>query len=185
MKNNEVHNIETYKFDQPEDFLVDANVWIFIYGPQRNPALPNVQAYSSALAKMLKAKCKIHLDVTLLSEFINRHSRMELELIHEYTELKFENFKRFRDSEYFPDIAANISVAAKKIVQHCARIDSGFATCPIEGFLDAFAKGNKDFNDQIIEHACKIRKFALVTDDGDFGGDGVKILTANQKLLRK
>jgi hypothetical protein len=178
-----VLDIATYKFAQPEDCVLDANVWLFLYGPS-DLTDPRISIYSSAVDKILKAKCKIHLDVTLLSEYVNRHARLQFDLMREYTALKAETFKQFRDLGAFAPIAAEISVAAKQIVKLCARFESDFSICPIEGLLDEFAKGTRDFNDQIIGHACKNRKFTLITDDGDFRSEGIKVLTANRKLLR-
>lgn len=37
--------------------------------------------------------------------------------------------------------------------------------------------------DQVIREACKRSGLKLVTDDADFAGEGVTILTANRRLL--
>jgi len=53
----------------------------------------------------------------------------------------------------------------------------------IETVLCEFEKGNSDFNDQVLCEICKEKGFTLVTDDPDFSGSGVTILTANSRLL--
>lgn len=45
------------------------------------------------------------------------------------------------------------------------------------------AAGISDFNDQVLTTLCKRSGLKLVTDDGDFKGRGIPIITANQKLL--
>lgn len=178
-----VSDVAAYKFIEAEECLLDANIWLFVYGPI-DPSDARVAIYSSALSRILKSKCKIHLDITLLSEYINRHARMEFDIQSAYTDLKAKTFKEFRRTPDFVPIAEGIVIAAKKIVQHCTRIESDFPNWPIEGFLNEFASGKKDFNDQIVGHACRTRAYTLVTDDGDFHSEGIKVVTANRKLLR-
>ncbi len=51
------------------------------------------------------------------------------------------------------------------------------------GVIAEYAVGDSDFNDQIIATLCKRKGLKLVTDDGDFGGHGIPVVTANRKLL--
>ena len=50
--------------------------------------------------------------------------------------------------------------------------------------VDQYAKGNADFNDQMIVALCKENEFKLVTDDGDFHNQDISIVTANNRLLK-
>jgi len=43
--------------------------------------------------------------------------------------------------------------------------------------------GNSDFNDLVLVELCRSKGFMLVTDDGDFKGKGITVLTANRRLL--
>lgn len=49
--------------------------------------------------------------------------------------------------------------------------------------LDDYAKGRRDFNDRVLAYLCKRERLTLVTDDADFGGSDITILTANQSVL--
>ena len=49
--------------------------------------------------------------------------------------------------------------------------------------LDDYAVGGFDFNDQVIAQLCKDKGLTLITNDGDFKGQDVTILTANRRLL--
>jgi predicted nucleic acid-binding protein len=53
----------------------------------------------------------------------------------------------------------------------------------VDALIDEYAAGNSDFNDQVLTTLCKRSGLKLVTDDGDFKGRGIPIITANQKLL--
>jgi predicted nuclease of predicted toxin-antitoxin system len=46
-----------------------------------------------------------------------------------------------------------------------------------------YESGNADFNDQIIAELCRKKQLTLITDDGDFHGQDIAILTANKRLL--
>ena len=93
-----------------------------------------------------------------------------------------ENFKVFRDSAQFVPIASAICVAAKKIVGHCRRVESGFSEGGIEAILDTFANGSRDFDDQLLAELCRAKGYKLVTDDGDFSFPGITVITANSTL---
>jgi len=73
---NESYHIEEYTFAAADKLLFDANIWLYIYGPQGNPADQRTRVYSAALAKILAARSRIVLDVLILSEFINRYARL-------------------------------------------------------------------------------------------------------------
>ena len=60
---------------------------------------------------------------------------------------------------------------------------SGFGALDVKGLFDEYAAGQADFNDQMIRELCRSRNLALVTDDADFGTQGIRVLTANRRLL--
>ncbi|MDQ7785688.1 MAG: hypothetical protein RDU20_22600, partial [Desulfomonilaceae bacterium] len=59
----------------------------------------------------------------------------------------------------------------------------GFETCDISRLLNDFAQGSEDFNDQVIVEVCRAHGLKLITDDGDFRGAGLDVLTANPNLF--
>ena len=171
-------SVAKHAFQQTDRLFLDANIWLYFYCPQ-NPNDSHVKIYSSAFRRILAARCKIFVDVLVVSEFVNRYARIKWK-----TEAPgLRNFKTFRDSYHFPPIAKEISDNVRRIVKHCSRVDSEFANLAIQNLLDEFAMGAADFNDQVIAILCRNKKATLVTHDGDFTDGEIPILTANPKLL--
>lgn len=171
--------ITRYAFDSADNLLIDANVWLLVYGPHK-PCDRRAAVYSSALADIIRAKSRIHIDVLILSEFINAHARFEWRLLPERSR---PNFKSYRASAEFVPVAQDIADAAKRVLQHCVRVESGLERLAIDKLLDEYAGGNLDFNDQILAALCNENGWKLVTDDGDFSGLEVPVITANKRLL--
>ncbi|RKU30229.1 hypothetical protein C6497_04510 [Candidatus Poribacteria bacterium] len=170
--------VSQYVFTTNEKFFFDANIWLFLFGPQ-TPKKNLVDIYSKAFSEIVKVDGQIYIDVLVLSEYINRHAKLEYELADNQS----DSFKTFRDSTYFESIAKGISVAVKIITDYCTMIDSGYDTVSITNLMDDYVNGGTDFNDQIISEICRNNGFTLVTHDGDFKSQDIPILTANYKLL--
>ena len=71
----------------------------------------------------------------------------------------------------------------RRILQHSRFVQNSVKTLKINTLIDEYAKGNSDFNDQVIAEICKREKLKLVTHDSDFKGKGIDVLTANKKLI--
>ena len=68
--------ISTYDFKSSEALLLDANIWLFVYGPQK-PTDTRVAAYSEALAKILAAKSWLFDNIILFSApFLSQAARI-------------------------------------------------------------------------------------------------------------
>lgn len=171
-------DIRSYAFSYSDRLLLDTNVWMFVQGPNK-PGDNRVAVYSSALAKILAAKSAIHIDVMILSEFINRYARLR----HKLSEGAPADFKQFRNGADFKPVAQEIAGAVRRVLKNCTRTESGFATVDIVSLIDEYQKGWSDFNDQMLTELCKSRSLTFVTDDGDFKGLGLSLITANKKLL--
>jgi len=174
--------ISTYDFKFSEALLLDANIWLFVYGPQKPTATDTkVAAYSEALAKILAAKSCIYIDVLIVSEFVNTYARLKWNLLPKSTKPKL--FKQFRRSANFKPIARDIAADVKRVLQHCTRVENGFESLAINTLIDEYAAGDSDFNDQILTGLCKKKGLKMVTDDADFKGQDISIITANKRLL--
>jgi len=179
---NKAENIASHVFKKSDRVLLDANVWLFINGPQ-NPGDRRVSIYSEAFKKILQAGSAIYVDALIVSEFINRYARMKYELWK--TRRPQQNtFKNFRKSADFKPAAREISDSAKYVLRNCARIDSGFASLDIDSLLKEYADGDSDFNDQVLSKLCKREGLIFITDDADFKKHDLPILSANKKLLK-
>jgi len=176
-----VFPVDQYQYSGKESLLFDANVWLFIFGPQYSPRDPKVTGYSVGLKKILAAKASVFIDVLILSEFINAWARFTYNTIP--THQKPATFKAFRESPSFQTVAQQIASVTRKILGLCTRTESGFDTLNMHSLLTDYETGKRDFNDQVLEDLCSRRGFNLVTDDADFEGANLTLFTANPKLL--
>ena len=166
--------VRHYNFTPQDKLFLDANIWFYLYGPQQ---LGNrwARIYSMVFNDILNAKSRIYIDVLIVSEFINSYARLKWKLAASH----IKSFKDFRNSSYFKPVAQDIAADAKRVVDHCSRIESGFATLAIDDLLTEYAAGNSDFNDQVITELCKKNGLTLITNDRDFRSQEIQILTAN------
>jgi predicted nucleic acid-binding protein len=174
---NKAVNIAEYEFTFSDSLLLDTNVWMFVYGPQQQKDRRS-DIYSRALSRILAARCRIYIDVLIVSEFVNRYARIMQSLI-----ARESKFKDFRQSNDFIPVAQDIAAELGRILLHCTRVDSGFDALAIDALINEFAQGQSDFNDQVLSALCAKSGFTLVTDDSDFKGRGIPILTGNKRLF--
>lgn len=182
--NRQVTKVSKYEFKPEDKLLLDANIWISVYGPSE-PGNDKAKIYSRALDNMMRARSQIFVDVLIVSEFINSYARKMWYIAKEGEPELFKKFKAYRQSEDFKEVAEEISVMASRIVTCCKRIGNDFETMEIDTLMQGFAEGQSDFNDQVIVEICKRRELKLVTDDRDFENSDIAILTANRGLLSR
>lgn len=184
-----IYDIRSYRYIESDHFLLDANVWLDVFGPY--PRSRRSGAYTTAIQDMRFKKSKIYLDVMVLSEFINRYARLlfDIELEEKYYGLPKDEkptYKQFRDSPEFELAAEEIRIAVMDVINTATSCCNPDFTCDkAKVFADIYGKARIDFNDQIIADLCKTRPFHLVTDDGDFKNCGdISVLTANPRSIR-
>ena len=178
MMKHKVVAVRNYNFTCQHKLFLDANIWLYLYAPQK-PGNYWVSVYSKVFARILKAKSQIYIDVLVVSEFINTYARIKWKLIAPH----LNSFKDFRDSPDFKPVAQDIAADMKQIMKHCSRIENGFSTLGTDDLFNDYAKGDSDFNDQVITELCKSNGLTLITNDGDFKTQEIPILTANRKFL--
>ena len=159
--------------------FLDTNVWWYIYVPQKPKATRQVDIYSQALRDIHEARSRIHIDVLVVSEFINAYARREWR----NRRPDIRDFKYFRRSEDFESIASDIARDVKLVTSQCEQLSSGFDTLKIDEMMSAYGAGHSDFNDQVIVQLCQKEGLMLITHDADFEHTGLPILTANARLL--
>ncbi len=156
-------------------------MWFSVYGP-RKPVSGKASVYSGAFARMLAANSRIFIDVLIVSEFINAYARLKYNILRS-SGAASPDFKQFRKSAAFKPIAKDIAGDVRQILKHCTRVESGFSTLDIQALITEYERGDSDFNDQVLAELCKSKGLKLVTDDGDYSGQGLALLTANKRLL--
>lgn len=166
--------------DRPLFF--DANVLVYLFGPVATPSNQwLIEAYAMIFKHCLTQQSKLCVDVIVLSEFINRFLRIEYEkqVKNQGLDKNKYDFKRFRSTDEGIQAAQDIeSVVKQKILKRFQIIGKLFTE------LDIAAIGlvNADFNDGLIVKTCKEHQCVLVTNDADFSGTDIDILTANSRL---
>ena len=171
-------DVRYYNFTPQDKLFLDANIWLYLYGPPK-PRSHWVPIYSSVFNRILRAKSRIHIDVLVVSEFINAYARLEWQFVARH----FNSFKNFRSSSYFKPVAEDIAADVELVLSYCSKIESSFIALPINALLADSATGNLDFNDQVITELCKSNGFMLITNDSDFKTQEIPVLTANRNLL--
>jgi predicted nucleic acid-binding protein len=175
-----VEDVRTYVFTSEDKVFLDTNIWMLVFGPPWPKDKSRVSTYSGVFAQLLAAGCSIYIDALVVSEFVNAYARLRWNVAGK----PHGDFKRFRQSSHFKPLAQDIASDARRVLKHCDRVESGFETVDIADVLNEFEAGDSDFNDQMLARICKTQGFKLLTDDGDFRGQDIPILTANQRLLR-
>lgn len=177
-----IRPLEGYTFTASDKLLLDANVWLFLYSSQYRPTDRRAKAYSTALKGMIAARCAIFIDAIVLSEFVNVLARLA------YNSMPARNrpsdFKVFRNSSSFKPIAKSIGDSCRRLLGIARRIESGFTSLDTADLIRQYESHRSDLNDLLLAHLCRTQALTFVTDDADFLGSGLTILTANPRLLR-
>lgn len=176
---NNFTNLRTHKFQKGEKILVDTNVWMLTHGPIAM-TMARTQIYSNSLRDMRTYNCNIYVDGLVISEFVNAFARYEYNILP--SKSRPAKFKDFRNSSAFLPIAQEISINVNKILKISRRCESNFSSVDISSIISDFSSGHYDFNDLLLEDLCKTQGMKLLTDDADFSGKGIDILTANNKV---
>jgi len=162
----QVYRIDRYQFSATDALLFDANIWLYIYGPEVNSSRRYKSIYSLAFGRMRSVKARIFIDVLVLSEFINTYARLAYNKLPQAT--RPADFKSFRNSNEFQPVAQKIAKFSRRILGKCDRTDSGFESVDLDAIVVDYAGGNADFNDQILAELCKAKGLKFVTHDADF-----------------
>lgn len=178
---NKAYNLRSYNFSFGEQIFVDANVWLYLFNPPRNPLFRFAGSYSSAFRNLVNAKAEPILDPMVLSEYLNRYCRIEWAASFKNT---YQNFKSFRKSQDFAGVASDAKLFASRIIGFCKIHSTPACDLDIAQALNDFATGQIDFNDAVILDVCKKHNLKLLTNDADFQTGGIEVLTSNPVLLR-
>lgn len=185
---NQAKDIRRSNFSDSDCLFLDTNVLIYVYyGIYKEEDRYYKKWYTDALDKMRKKNSKIFIDALVLSEFINRFTRMEYD--RKMPPIKREknknNYKIFRASKDGKNTVREIVIHINKILAYAQICDLNynFIKPDLLNHLTKYEKSNSDFNDLLYIELCKKNNFTLVTHDGDFKNCGIPVLTANANLL--
>jgi predicted nucleic acid-binding protein len=178
------NNIRSYTFQKSDRLFFDTNIWLAINNPFGHRVDERAKAYSNAYREIITLGLKIFIDVNVLSEFINRSTRQRFELWKEEDLTRREvDFKTYRSSEDYKDTRQAVAAATQTILVDCVAVDTLLSRIDLVQMISDFGNGQFDINDQLIVEVCRANHFMLVTDDSDYRGVSVPILTYNRRLL--
>lgn len=178
---NKAHDLSAYAFQKEEPFLLDANVWLYLFPAPSGSAAIFAPQYSTAFKSMLTAKVRLVMDAMVLSEYLNRYCRIEWGALHRRT---YSDFKAFRKSAAFGSVGQGAATYARSMLKLCTCHDHPFASADVARVLTDFEAGSNDFNDGLLAETCRHHNWKLVTNDGDFTAGGIEVLTTNPRLLK-
>lgn len=166
-----------------EKYIFDSNVWLPILGLDDS----NSENYKIFFSKVIREESNRILMCPLqVSELFNRLCRFQA--YKEYdkssgTKPKFEEYykKNYRNSQnflnYFESFKDDFLGYSNKIDLIDVSLES------LEKILD-FKAANIDLNDHYLYLLTKQNNSTLVTADGDFSGQDIKIATYNKNIYR-
>ena len=176
-------DLSKHKPSPNNKYLLDANIWIFLFCPLGNAKPQKQRVYSVFYNELLKSGAEICICSTILSEFVNRYIKLDFE------EYKWKNnnpdFKKgYRKStDYQQNIKMLQYIVLNQMLPKATQINDKFDQLEID---DLFKQIDfADFNDAQIAWLAKQDGMTLVTDDGDYVAykNDIDIVTNNYVAL--
>jgi hypothetical protein len=164
--------------------LFDANIWIIINAFCGHGPGYKLDVYSNAYKQLLVRDNTIVVNDYVLGEFINRCARFEHILAKEGNP-SIGSFKVYRQSTDFVSTMDSLRDTCLNMIDDCEFIRVGRTECDIVKAIKEFSLGKLDFSDLILAQHCIHEDLYLMTDDFDFSDSGLRLITANGKLIRK
>lgn len=157
----------------------DANVFLYVFWPTGNTR--NEADYSHLYKKCLQQKIPIAMYFTVLSEVINRAIRIEHSKYLNENGLSAQAvpFKKFRDSQDGIQAQNDIYEIVKMSLRTILVCGKEFSK---EDVLSFMTVDSLDFNDKGIVSLCSQKGYVLATNDHDFSGQNIAIISANQNI---
>ena len=168
--------------DRPVFF--DANILLYIFWPTGLQSWE--KDYSFIFGSLLKQKNEMVVDFIVISEVVNRAIRIEHVKYLQINNISKDTlpFKKYRDSQNGREALNDIyQIIKKKVLGTFSVQGKSFSKSDIENFLDP--ADTLDFSDKAIVAICKEKKCILLTNDKDFAGTDIDILSSNPLLFRK
>jgi len=157
--------------------IFDANIWLSINGPFQDDVADRARAYSGLYKKILEAGGEVYLPQVVACEFLNRAVWIQAEA---------DGFKRgsgkLHQAADYPTWIREACDLLNAVVGDSRRVADGFDNLDLAPVYASAEAGGLDFHDVLIVKLCESFGCVLVTDDRDYAGQDVAIITFNQRL---
>lgn len=182
---NKIIDGKTYSHSKGSIYLIDCNVWMFIYYTFGNYIPKKVKNYSDLVSDIVKDKSKIIFPDILVSEFCNTYLKSEWKRYNTLTGITSDYKRDFRKLQEYKDAVEEIKDILKVEISSLNNIQFMDSKIDIPDFNSFFDNSTEfDFNDKYYAELAKKEGAIIITDDADFGVfDGINVITFNQRLL--
>jgi predicted nucleic acid-binding protein len=167
--------------------LLDTNVWILIFDFDARSMPYKMETYSDAYGRLLKGNNTIIVNDYILGEFCNRCTKIQYENDKRRSGnlSAFPTYKEYRSSDDFRQTMETVRDVCLNIIGDHEFVSVADAHYDIDAVIQRFSRGDIDFSDIILIDFCLKEDLYLMTDDRDFGGRGLRLITANRRLLQR
>jgi predicted nucleic acid-binding protein len=159
----------------------DANVLLYLFWPVQSYWL---NIYSSIYSDILAHNMQSHVNFTVISEVVNRATRIEYEYFLRRNGLDRSSlsFKQYRNCKEGQQTIFDIyRIIEADIICKFTITGRAFTDNDISNMLST---SDMDINDKAIEHICLENNFILLTNDSDFRNSCIDILSGNSNLIQ-
>lgn len=158
-------DLNTYTLSPGESFIVDTNVWIYLFSPFST----NDFGYQNFLSEAQTKKCKLFINSQIISEYINVICRSAYEEYVRSNRLNKSSFKFKRDYQQTTDFYHYYQLACDSVKYDLLKYSKilPIKLCHIRKSLNDYHQ-MKDYNDLLYTKMTK-GKIKIVSHDKDFG----------------
>lgn len=158
-------SLSDYNFKEKEEFIVDTNVWLYLF----SPFSVNDYGYSEFLSAALDKKCRLYVNNQIISEYINVICRAAYRNYLNNNHLNARNFKFKSDYQKTDDFQNYYKIACSSVKDDILKYSKilPIKLWHIRKGLNQFDTMN-DFNDLVYVQMLS-KKLKIVSHDKDFG----------------
>ncbi len=156
--------------------MFDANIWLSINGPYPDKIEARGRAYSAFYKRALEAGAQIVVPQLIAGEFLNRAVKIQADVAGFDYRCKIHRADDYRD--WIKEGCDLLNCVAGDHV----KIADSFDSLELEPCFAAAEAGGLEFHDVLVVHMCRAGGHILVTDDADYAGQDLPIVTWNTRL---
>lgn len=158
-------DLNTYAISPGESFIVDTNVWIYLFSPFST----NDFGYQNFLSEVQNKKCKLFINSQIISEYINVICRTAYGEYVRANGLTKNRFKFKSDYQKTADYLKNYRMACDSVKNDLLKYSKilPIKLWHIRNSLNDYHQ-MKDYNDLLYTKMTK-GKIKIVSHDKDFG----------------
>ena len=157
-------DLSNYKITKDDAFIVDANVWIYLFSPFSN----NDYGYNTFLSNAISKKCKLFVNSQIISEYIKVICRAAYEKYLQDNHLDRRYFKFKRNYQQTTDFKNYYQLACESVKNDILQYSKilPIKLWHIRKSLNNYHQMN-DFNDLVYTQMLTTR-LKIISHDNDF-----------------